>query len=126
MVFYIMSFKDRLKEEIAYKGFLLKELADKAKVPKRTLDSYVDSRGIIPPANIAVQIAEVLDVSVEYLVTGKDNKIAQNIEPYRELIAELSKLSEESRLELQPLLLAQVREKQKQERKKNSEKIYAG
>ena len=126
MVFYIMSFKDRLKEEIAYKGFLLKELADKAKVPKRTLDSYVDSRGIIPPANIAVQIAEVLDVSVEYLVTGKDSKIAQNIEPYRELIAELSKLSEESRLELQPLLLAQVREKQKQERKKNSEKIYAG
>lgn len=61
-----------MKEEIDYKGYTLRFLADKANISKRTLDSYVDSRGIIPPADTAVRLAQVLEVSVEYLVTGKD------------------------------------------------------
>ena len=121
-----MLFKDRLKEEIAYKGFLLKELAAKANIPKRTLDSYVDSRGIIAPANIAVKIAEALGVSVEYLVTGKDSSFMQDFTPYKDLIAEVSKLSPDAWAELKPLLLAQIHEKQKQEQKKNKEQFFAG
>lgn len=67
-----MTFRERLKEEIDYKGYTLSVLADKVSISKRTLDSYVDSRGIIPPADTAVRLAQVLGVSVEYLVTGKD------------------------------------------------------
>lgn len=67
-----MTFRERLKEEIDYKGYTLPVLAEKANISKRTLDSYVDSRGIIPPADTAVRLAQVLGVSVEYLVTGKD------------------------------------------------------
>ena len=75
-----MSFRNRLKTEITNKGFLLKEVADKAEIPKRTLDTYVDKRGIIPPADVAVRLAKIFDVSVEYLVTGKNSKFPQFFE----------------------------------------------
>ena len=50
-----MTFRERLKEEIEYKGYTLSVVADKVSISKRTLDSYVDSRGIIPPADTAVR-----------------------------------------------------------------------
>ncbi|MFI3258081.1 MAG: helix-turn-helix transcriptional regulator [Spirochaetales bacterium] len=68
-----MNFRENLKNEIAYRGLLIKELAAEVQIPKRTLDSYVDSRGVMPPADIAVKIAKALDTSVEYLVTGENS-----------------------------------------------------
>ncbi len=76
-----MSFRKRLKEEITYNGLLLKEVADKAGIPKRTLDTYVDKREIIPPADVAVRLANVLDVTVEYLVTGETSATTNNKRP---------------------------------------------
>ena len=76
-----MSFRKRLKEEITYNGLLLKEVADKAGIPKRTLDTYVDKREIIPPADVAVRLAKVLDVTVEYLVTGETKATTNNKRP---------------------------------------------
>ncbi len=70
-----MDFRDRLKDLISYHGFLLKEVADKAGIDKRRLDSYVDSRGIMPPADIAYHLAKALGVTVEYLVTGQDLRL---------------------------------------------------
>ena len=67
-----MSFKERLKEEISYQGLQLKEVALKANISKRTLDTYVDKRERMPAADVAVRLAKALDVSVEYLVTGKN------------------------------------------------------
>lgn len=78
-----MSIRDRLKDEISYQGLALKELADKAEISKRTLDSYVDSREIMPAADVAVRIATVLNVSVEYLVTGKNKNKNNDMEKYR-------------------------------------------
>lgn len=78
-----MSFRERLKEEISYKGFILKEVADKANISKRTLDSYVDSREIIPPADVAVRLAQALDTTVERLVTGKDT-VVKDFEKYKQ------------------------------------------
>ena len=68
-----MSFKETLREEISYQGITLKELADKSNVSKRTIESYVDARGRIPTAENAVKIANALNVTVEYLVTGIDS-----------------------------------------------------
>jgi transcriptional regulator with XRE-family HTH domain len=67
-----MSFTDRLREEIDYSGLLHKEIADKAGIKKRAFDMYVGVQASMPPADIAVRIAQVLGVSVEYLVTGKE------------------------------------------------------
>jgi transcriptional regulator with XRE-family HTH domain len=51
---------------------LVKELAIRSGIKKRTLDNYLREEGSMPPADAAVRIADALDVSVEYLITGKD------------------------------------------------------
>jgi transcriptional regulator with XRE-family HTH domain len=67
-----MSFRENLKGELEYRGLLVKELAASSGVSKKTLDNYllIDSCSM-PPADKAVAIARALDVSVEYLVSGK-------------------------------------------------------
>ena len=65
------SFADRLREEIEYIGISQRELAEKAEIKKRALDMYLGYRESMPPADVAVRIANVLNVSVEYLVTGE-------------------------------------------------------
>ena len=69
-----MSFRDRLREEIEYSGLLDKEVADRAGITKRAIDSYVGSRACMPSADVAVRLARVLGCSVEYLVTGRDTR----------------------------------------------------
>ena len=68
-----MDFRDRLREQIDFLGLLDKEVAARAGISKRAIDSYVGSRGCMPSADIAVRIAQVLGVSVEYLITGKNS-----------------------------------------------------
>ena len=69
-----MDFRDRLREEIEYSGLLDKEVADRAGITKRAIDSYVGARGCMPSAEVAVRLARVLGCSVEYLVTGRDTR----------------------------------------------------
>lgn len=69
----IMGFRENLKSELAYKGMLVKELAALSGISRHTLDNYLNVRGHIPSADIAVKIARVLNVSVEYLVTGDES-----------------------------------------------------
>jgi transcriptional regulator with XRE-family HTH domain len=68
-----MSFRENLKAELAYKGMLIKELAALSGISRHTLDNYLNVRGHIPSADIAVKIAQTLEVSVEYLVTGRES-----------------------------------------------------
>ena len=68
-----MDFRDRLREQIDFLGLLDKEVAARAGISKRAIVSYVGSRGCMPSADIAVRIAQVLGVSVEYLITGKND-----------------------------------------------------
>ena len=78
-----MDFRSRLREEIDDSGLLDKEVAAKANITKCAIDSYVGGRGCIPSADVAVRLAQVLNTTVEYLVTGEtstfqtsnDNKI---------------------------------------------------
>jgi transcriptional regulator with XRE-family HTH domain len=68
-----MSFKDNLREVIDYCGLEQKELAHKAGISLRNIQNYLRENASIPSADKAVQIAKVLGVSVEYLVTGIDS-----------------------------------------------------
>jgi transcriptional regulator with XRE-family HTH domain len=69
-----MGFKENLKSELSYKGILVKELAALSGISKHTLDNYLNVRGYMPSADVAVKIARTLGVSVEYLVTGEENR----------------------------------------------------
>lgn len=76
-----MGFKENLKDELKYQGVLVKELAAKSGVPKGTIDHYLAEKSASPIAENAVKIARALNVSVEYLVTGKDSVPSKNNRP---------------------------------------------
>jgi transcriptional regulator with XRE-family HTH domain len=67
-----MGFRENLKEVIDYSGLKHKELAYKANISLRNIENYLRVNPSIPSAEKAVQIAQVLGVTVEYLVTGMD------------------------------------------------------
>jgi transcriptional regulator with XRE-family HTH domain len=65
-----MGFNENLKGELEYRGMPVKELALKTGIPKKTIDKYLLSNSSMPPADKAVLIAKILEVTVEYLVSG--------------------------------------------------------
>ena len=67
-------FKKTLRYEMDFQDIKLKELSIKTGISARTLEGYLGNRASIPPADVAVKIAKALDVSVEYLVTGENEK----------------------------------------------------
>jgi transcriptional regulator with XRE-family HTH domain len=76
---------------------MVKELSRISGIKKRTLDNYLREEGSIPTADTAVKIARALDVSVEYLVTGKEAKLAKKKENF------LARLSPTIRMIIQSL-----------------------
>ncbi|MCL2067017.1 MAG: helix-turn-helix domain-containing protein [Treponema sp.] len=66
-----MSFRDNLREAIDYCGLEQKELSYLSKIPLRSIESYLRKNSSIPSADKAVKIAQILGVTVEFLVTGK-------------------------------------------------------
>lgn len=68
-----MGFKEKLREEMEFKNILGKEIAAQINISYSTFLSYIDSRGVLPNVETAVKIANLLGVSVEYLVTENNN-----------------------------------------------------
>lgn len=95
------SFKENLRNELDFQGLTVKELSAKTGIIKGTLDNYLGIRSSIPPADIAVKIAKALGVSVEYLVTGTDEKLSsKGYDSYitnRSVIEDFEKLSEHNK-----------------------------
>lgn len=96
-----MDFKTRLKEEMNYVGIQHKELASKAGIKPRALLTYVATKPSMPPADVAVRIARVLGVSVEYLVDGVENKISTR---ELHLLSKFNKLSEKEKIAIEKLI----------------------
>ena len=67
-----MGFNEFLKDEMSYQGLTTKELAEKSGVNKRTIDHYLRSDPQEPSVMNAYKIAKALNVSIEYLLTGKE------------------------------------------------------
>ena len=61
-----------MKSQLEYSGMLVKELAARSGVKKKTLDSYLETRCCTPSVDAAVSIAKALGVSVEYLASGEE------------------------------------------------------
>lgn len=96
-------FRENLRDIIEYKGLRTKELSALTNINKRTIDSYLDNRAVIPNAEVAVKLAKALGTTVEFLVTGEDSvnheqKIYSDFDTYRKyrkLVNELETLSPE-------------------------------
>lgn len=89
-----MSFWHNVEAELEYKNMSRKELAKQARFAVSGMSLGLTNNSM-PSVDVAVRIAEVLDVSVEYLVTGKEKRIYQqeNSKQIFHLINILSKLS---------------------------------
>lgn len=68
-----------------------------------TTATIVDSRAVIPNAEIAVKLAEALDTTVEYLVKGSEKKRTldipkkeqKNFDKYKKIIDDLNSIPKE-------------------------------
>lgn len=67
-----MSFRENLRETLDFISMEQKELALKTGISLKTIENYVKKDASIPTADKAVQIAQALGVTVEYLVTGRN------------------------------------------------------
>jgi len=105
------NFKQNLRSELDYLDLTVKELSARTGISKRTLDCYLGTRSSIPPADAAVKIAAALGVSVEYLVSGKDEKSVhaynQTIRSILQILLELTERDRETVLGLAKVLKRQ-------------------
>ena len=88
-----MGFKDNLRSELVYSGMSVKELAAKSGVKKYSIDNYLNNRGQMPSLEAGYRIAKALNVTVEYLITGKElkqNKAFQNLSNNARIIVRLA------------------------------------
>ena len=91
-----MGFKENLKDELKFQDITVKELAEKSGISKRTIDHYFAEKNTYPQAEAAVKIAQVLGVSVEYLVTGTDSATPRSIKSeVIDLINDINYLSDD-------------------------------
>lgn len=63
------SFRDRLVDELTYRGISNKEFAEQVGISINTLNMYL-YRNSIPAADVAVRMARILNTTTEYLVLG--------------------------------------------------------
>jgi transcriptional regulator with XRE-family HTH domain len=69
-----MSFRDNLRDTLDFVCMEQKELAEKTGLSLKTIENYVKKNSSTPSADKAVLIAQALGVTVEYLVTGKNQE----------------------------------------------------
>jgi len=70
------SFRENLRNELNFQNITVKELSIRTGIPIATLDCYLGSRATVPSVDAAYKIAQALQVSVEYLVTGENTGTA--------------------------------------------------
>ena len=88
-----MDFWKRVEDELEFQGKSKKELASLTNIKEQTLHKAFERRSA-PSAETALKIAKALNVSIEYLITGKEDKDIpenQRISPQiKELITKLN------------------------------------
>ncbi|MDR0441824.1 MAG: XRE family transcriptional regulator [Treponema sp.] len=79
--------RNNLKTAIAKSGFIVKEIAAKSGVNKRTIDKWVGSEETEPKVNDLYKVCEALGITVEWVVAGD-----AGLDYVRRLIAKEGKL----------------------------------
>lgn len=67
-----MSINERLFRILEEKNMKMVDISNKLEISKSVVSTW-KKRGTNPPAEYIERICELLDISIEYLITGKDN-----------------------------------------------------
>ncbi|MBR6154811.1 MAG: helix-turn-helix transcriptional regulator [Treponema sp.] len=73
-------FGEIVRKELVRQKMDAKELSAKTGIPYSTLLAYLDKRQSLPNIVMGCEIARVLGVSAEYLVTGQDIPCSKTLE----------------------------------------------
>jgi transcriptional regulator with XRE-family HTH domain len=91
----MLKFWQNVKEELEYNLLTQKELALAIGISYNTLQSWI-TKDRLPDAEQALKIADRLNTTIEYLVTGKNNN-QKGINPHLQMIIpKLNHLSNEN------------------------------
>ena len=83
-----MTFYERLLDELKYKGLTIATLAKEIEVADSTIRNFKNN--VMPKADLVVKIADYLQVSVSWLVSGHGEKLQHS---YREMSESLSEIA---------------------------------
>ena len=100
-----MSFSERLKEARTKKGLSQSNLAKKVKLHYTQIGRY-ENKGAPPPADILSKLADALDVTTDYLMSGSQDDMAEGISD-KELMTQfkrIAKLPKEKKAIIKELL----------------------
>lgn len=78
-----MNFSEKLRDELDFKGWTVKELAAEAGISVHTLNHYLNGIKSVPAADVAVRIAKALGVTVEYLFDNEEAPVKQKNIPFK-------------------------------------------
>jgi transcriptional regulator with XRE-family HTH domain len=67
-----MNFSENLKSEMDFQNVSVKELSARTQISRNTLEKYLFGQKAVPGAENAYKIAKNLNVTVEFLLTGRD------------------------------------------------------
>ncbi len=66
------NFAVNVKTECIFQNITLKELSNRTGISYTTILSYTKDAGSLPRVDLAYKVAQALDVSIEFLLTGKE------------------------------------------------------
>ena len=69
-----MSFKENLREAMYCKNLTTVQLASMTGINSATISSYLKTKNSMPPVDKALILSKALDVSVDFLVNGFEDK----------------------------------------------------
>ncbi len=102
----------RIQELRKQNGLTQQELAGRVRISHPQIVRY-ETKGVQPPANVLARIADVFDVSIDFLVNGDKSQRAQQTIKDAELIKnfkELDQLPEEEKKSILKVLNALIRD----------------
>lgn len=88
-----MGFAENLRDELEYQGMQVKELAEKTGLSINTLNKYRPGSTVVPTIDNALKIAQILNVSLDYLATGIDTKSENASRDIQKLVKKVRKFS---------------------------------
>ena len=89
-----MSFKENLKEAMYCKNLTTIQLAEMTDINSGTISSYLKTKNSMPPVDKALKLAKALDVSIDFLVNGFDEKTESSIQQKSPFSIEVFKIAQ--------------------------------
>lgn len=111
------GFLQRVLEEMDFLQVSKAELSRAIEVPDPTVRSWF-KKDSIPAADTALKIAQYLDVSLEYLITGKEKETEKKIKKSDlDFLESFKKLPEPDREEIKAILKMKLQRYEREEKK---------